>query len=413
MIYISKVWKFIQGYVIISIKGYNIEKLINKAVQSGIAIYNIEKGTNTAKLTVSPKEFKKFAKLSKKYKCKIKIINKNGLFRLLFFMRLNILYFIGIIISVFIIYFLTRRVWIIDITGNTKLDKLSILTSCHNDGLYVGCNKNTLDCKQIAENLKIKYKNISWINISLKGTAVHIKLSEEKPNTVTAINTDPCNIIAAVDCQISSIVTNKGTPMVKKNDIVKAGDILISAKLKPSGNEESPVEDIVNAKGTVRGIVKRNFSFTVPFNAKEKQYTNNVKTLYTIKFFDKSIKLNKTVTFNQKDTAKEVIQLNLGENCPLPIFICKDINKEFIYVPVKRDVKTAKKIADKTITQHIIENYDIDSDIISVTTKTNETKDCLQVSSEIISEENIGKEAIYEDLGGNTLNGAKENSNIS
>ena len=413
MIYISKVWKFIQGYVIISIKGYNIEKLINKAVQSDIVIYNIEKTTNTAKLTVPPKEFKKFAKLSKKYKCKIKIVNKNGFFRLLFFIRLNVLYFIGIIISVLIIYFLTQRVWIIDITGNAQLDKLSILTSCNDDGLYVGCNKNSLDCKQIAENLKIKHKNISWINISLKGTAVHIKLSEEKPNTVSTVNTDPCNIVASVDCQISSIVTNKGTPQVKKNDIVKAGDVLISAKLMPSGNEENPVEDIVTAKGTVRGIVKRNFSFTVPFNAKEKQYTDNIKTLYTIKFFNKSISLNKTVPFNQKDTAKEVIQLSLGENCPLPVFICKEINKEFIYIPVKRDIKTAKKLADKAITQHIIENYAIDSDIISVTTKTNETKDCLQVSSEIISEENIGKEAIYEDLGGNTLNGTKENSNIS
>lgn len=413
MIYISKLWKFIEGYVIISIKGYNIEKLINKAIQSNIAVRNIEKSNNTAKLTISPKEFNSFLKLSKKYKCKVKIVNKNGLFRLLYFMRFNILYFIGILLSVLLVYYLTQRVWIIDITGNSQLDKLSILTSCGSNGLYVGCNKNSLDCKKIAENLKLEYKNISWINISLKGAAVHIKLSEEKPYTDTASKNEPHNIVATTNCQIASIITNKGTPHVKKNDIVKAGDILISAQLQPSGNEENPVTDIVSAKGTVRGTVTRTLSFTIPFNTKEKQYTNKTRTQYTIKFFNKSFKLNTVKPFEQNETSKEVIQLNLGDNCPLPIFICKDINKEFILTPIKRDVETAKKLADKQITEHIVQNYSIDSDIISVTTKTNTTNDCLQVSTEIISEENVGKEMLYEDLGGNSLNGTEENSNIS
>ena len=72
MIYISKLWKFVQGYVIISIKGYNIEKLINKAVQLNINIYNIEKLNNTAKLTICPKDFKAFIKLSKNINARLK-----------------------------------------------------------------------------------------------------------------------------------------------------------------------------------------------------------------------------------------------------------------------------------------------------------------------------------------------------
>lgn len=413
MIYISKLWKFIQGYVIISIKGYNIERLINKAVQSDIAIHNVEKSGNTAAITISPKDFKSFIKLCKKYKCKPKIVNKNGLFRLLLFLRLNFLYLIGLILAVFLIYFLTQRIWIIDIAGNSQLDKLSILTSCTDNGLYVGCNKKKLDCKKVAENLKLKYKNISWINISLKGTTVHIKLAEDKPEIVSTVTNEPTNIAAVTDCQISSIITTKGTPQVKKNDIVKAGDILISAKLQPSGIEENPVTDIVSAKGTVRGIVKRIYSFTVQYNAKEKQYTGKIKTQYSVKFFNKTLTLNKAEPFAQNENSEEIVHLKLGENCPLPILIYKNINKEYMLTPVKRDLKTAKKLADKQITDHIIQDYSIDSDILSVNVKYNETKSCLQVSAEITSDENIGKEIPYEDLGGNTLNGTTENSNIS
>ena len=50
VIYISKLWKFLDGYVIISIKGYNIEKLINKANNRGgtdnISVAYLQKGEN-------------------------------------------------------------------------------------------------------------------------------------------------------------------------------------------------------------------------------------------------------------------------------------------------------------------------------------------------------------------------------
>lgn len=413
MIYISKLWKFIQGYVIISIKGYNIEKLINKAIQSNIVICNIEKQGNVANVTISPKQFKAFKCLCRKYKCKTKIINKNGLFRLILFIRYNIFYIIGLLLSVILIYIFTQRIWIIDISGNSQLSKYNILTSCNDNGLYVGCNKNKLDCKKVAENLKLKYKNISWINISLKGTTIHIKLAEDKPQVVNTVKTEPYNIVALTDCQISSIVTNKGTPQVKKNDIVKAGDILISAQLAPSGLEENPVTDIVSAKGSVRGIVTRVYSFTVPYSTNTKEYTNNIKTAYTLKFFNKSITINKVKPFNKNEITREVTQLKLGENCQLPVLISKEINKEYILVPKKIDITTAKKTADTQIVNHIIENYSIDSDILSVNTKYNETKTSLQVSAEIISEENIGTEKLFENIGGNLLNGTTENSNIS
>lgn len=413
MIYISKLWKFIQGYVIISIKGYNIEKLINKAVQSDIQIHNIDKKGNTAHITVSPKDFKTLIKLCRKYKCKTKIINKNGFYRIIIFLKLNLLYLAGLVLAVFFIYFLTQRVWIIDITGNSQLSKLSILTSCSENGLYTGCSKNSLDCKKIAENLKLEYKNISWINVSLKGATVHIKLSEDKPETVNTALSGPINIVSSVDCRIASIITNKGTPQVRKNDVVKAGDVLISAQLVPSGIEENPVTDIVSAKGTVRGVVTRVYSFTVPFEAKEKKYTDNTRTQYRIKFFNKSLTLNKVKAFSLSDKATDIVQLKLGENCPLPLFIVKEINREYILTPVRRDEAAAKKIADKQIIEHIVQNYSTDSDIISVKTRYNTAKNTLQVSSEIISEENVGKEIPYENSGGNALNGTTENSNIS
>ena len=413
MIYISKLWKFIQGYVIISIKGNNIERVINKAIENNINMYNILKDINTAYVTIAPKDFRPFIKLCRKYRCKTRIKGKNGIYKLFIYIRLNIPFIIGIVLALFLIFFFTQRVWFIDITGNVTTDDSSLFMTCSENGLYTGCSKNAVDLKMLEENIKLKHKNISWINASLKGTTVHISLSEDKPETKVNSSSEPCNIISAVNCRISSITTDKGTPLVRSNDVVKAGDILISAKLMPSGTEEEPVSDIVHAKGSVRGLVTRTYSFTLPFSTNEKKYTGSKKTEYTIKLFNHTLKLNSISPLPFSDKSRSVIQLKLGENCPLPFFIIRDIYREYVSEPVILTEEDAVKAADTRIVEHIASSYSTDSDIISLKTRYAKGKNSLQVTSEIVSEENVGKESPYINLGGNTLNGTTENSDIS
>lgn len=413
VIYISKLWKFLNGYVIISIKGYNIEKLINKANQNNLKIYSVKKDKNLATLTISPKDFKGFKKLSRKYKCKIKIINKNGFFRVLLFFRNNIFYIVGIFVALLFIFFMSQRIWIIDISGNSNISNKNILKFCSENGLYLGCNKNKIDGKKLSENLKIKYNTISWINISVKGSTAIIKLSEDKPINKIEKMDKPCDVVASSNCKILSIVTNKGTPMVKKGDTVLAGDVLISSMLVPSGQEENPVNDFVSAKGDIKGLVQRNYSFTIPFNISEKAYTNNIKKEYSIKIFSKEFQLNKIKPYDKFDKNENIVQLKLGESCPLPFFIKTQIYREYILENKKIDVETAKKKAEKQILDYIILNYDTKTDIISVNKKYNKTDISLEVSTEIISEENVGIEKVVENTGGYNINGENTNSSSS
>ncbi len=410
MIYISKLWKFFNGYVIISIKGYNIEKLINKALCSGIVIRHIKKDKNIAEAELLPEDFKAFAELCARYRCRMRIVHKNGFYRTLLFMKRNALYTLGIFLSIAVIYALSQMVWIIDIMGNSAIDKHSILETCRNSGLYELCNKNSPDYKKIAEELRIKYKNIAWINISLKGSRVSIRLAEDKPAVKAVTDSEACDIVSTAQCRISYVVTEKGTPLVKKNDIVKEGDVLISAQLVPAGTEENPVTDIVRAKGSVRGILKRNYSFTIPYSINKREYTGRRRTAVFIGTAYRKICIKNARPFSPGEKSEEIIQLRLGEDCPLPFFIYKNIYSEYIEKRVNKDIETAKKEASVHITEFIAQNYDISSDILSVKTRYSEGKECLSVNAEIISDENIGTEKPHTDTGGSTINGTTENS---
>ena len=390
MINISKLWKFVNGYVILSLSGFNVDKIIDKAIRSNISIRNINKINNKCTLEIYPKDFYRFTRLARRYKCKTKIIHKNGLFRTLHKGIKNLCYPIGIVISILLIYFLTQRIWLIEIEGNTDISNYDILEFCSENNIYIGSNKNKLKAKQLAENLKIKYKNISWINISLKGSRVYIKLSEGIEESSDISNNIPSDLIANNDCQIISIVTNKGTPQVKANDIVKRGDILISSQLIQSGTEEIPITNKVCASGTVRGKVSRNYSFNVPYNKAVKSYTQKTKNKYSLKLINKLFKLDYTPKYINYDKATTVKQLSLGKNCPLPIIIYKDIYTEYVYTNTKLTKAEAEKEANIKITEHIISNYSTESDIISVDTNFKSDIDKLIVNATIISNENIG-----------------------
>ena len=388
MISISKLWNFCKGYVIISLYGFNADKLLDKATKNNIKIYDIRRESGKYTLRIEPKDFFYLRRLAKKNKCKVHILKKDGLFRLVRTALKNIFYPIGIAAALLFLFFMTQRIWLIDIEGNTTIDTYSILEYCSDNGLCIGCSKNKLNCRQLADDLKINFKNISWVNVSLKGSRIHIKMSEGKEKSVNTLDAAPCDIVSSQDCQIASIITTKGTPQVKAKDVVLSGDVLIASQLVQSGTEENPITDKVSAAGTVRGYVTRTYSFTLPYNKTVKEYTK----IYSLKFINKLFSINYKPKYDKYDKITTITQLRLGENCPLPVVIYKDIYSEYEYKNIKLTEKEAKKEADAKITEHIITSYSTDSNIISVNTKYRSDKSKLMVSSEIVSEENVGRE---------------------
>ncbi len=392
MIYIIKLWKLCKGYVIISLYGFNTGKLIEKAIESNIQIYNIQSTGSKYTLEIRPGDFFRFRRLARMYKCKLLIVHKNGLFRIAKTASRNICFPIGIITALALLYFMTQRVWLIDIEGNTTIDSYYILDYLSKNNLCIGCNKNDIDCRQLADDLKINFKTISWVNVSLKGSRVYVKMAEGIDKQVNKTDTAPCDIVASSECRIASIVTTHGTPQVKAKDVVLSGDVLIASQLVQSGTEENPVTEKVSAAGTVRGYVTRNYGFTVPYNTFVKEYTNKTMSIYSIKIINKLFSIKYKPKYNKYDKITTVTQLKIGESCPLPIIIYRDIYKEYKFNEKKLTEKEAKKEADTRITEHIISNYSTDSDIISVKTDYKSDKDKLMVSSEIISEENVGRQ---------------------
>ncbi len=68
------------GYLIITIEGYSIEKLINQARRKGIFLWDLDRKRNTIlKAKIGIRDFKRIRKIARKTRCGIQIEEKKGL----------------------------------------------------------------------------------------------------------------------------------------------------------------------------------------------------------------------------------------------------------------------------------------------------------------------------------------------
>ena len=91
--------------------------------------------------------------------------------------------------------------------------------------------RSYLDLNSIKEHIKTKLRNrLEWLEIENNGMNYTIKL-EMRKSVKQEVNANHCHVIASTDGIITNISSTSGTIMVKNNQFVKDGDILISGNV--------------------------------------------------------------------------------------------------------------------------------------------------------------------------------------
>jgi similar to stage IV sporulation protein len=273
------------------------------------------------------------------------------------------------------------------------MDNTEFLAECQRNGLYFGCITKQLDCNKITENLKNKYKKISWMNISIVGSRAYIKIAwNNNINNIKEYNI-PCNIVADKNCVISSVITESGTPQVKKGDTVAKGEILISGMLLPVGTEEELQTREVTSSAKIRGIVEEKIKFKQPYAIKIKQFNKKEYNIYSLRIFNVVFSDNFLYNINSDESYDKIDciqQMTLGQSIKLPIYITKEIYKQYTDKTVSISDNTAMKLLEKSAHAYIINNYSTDSNILDVSINSSKTAEYIEAWVSVTSEESIG-----------------------
>ena len=358
-------WNYIRGYVAIEVSGFSVERFMNLAVHKGVYIWDVDKSSAAVSMKVSVKGFRMLRSCAKKTKCKISVVQKTGIPFLAFRYRRRGIYVFGIFFFIFILYFLSSFVWLIEIQGNDRINKEDIENFCRTEGLKVGGLKSSFDTLELQKKLAVEFPDISWVNVNVKGTKATIKLTEIIPKKEILDVSVPCDIIASKDGLITNIITSSGTPKVKQNDVVKKGDILVSSELIITEDETGVVKEYVHAIAEVRAKMYYELNFSVPLSYTEKIYTGDTKKNRFVILFNKNFNfLNSNIFYVNYDKITSRNQITLAENYPLPIIFVTEEYREFRTEERVRTIEQAKELADKMVTGRILREFDFESDIV-------------------------------------------------
>ncbi len=355
-------WRFIIGYIIIEIAGENCEQILNRAAANNINFWNLKYKKGKIYGCISPKNFLKLYTLRHGLNCKIKVIKKRGYVFYIKKYKKRFGFIFGFIFFITILFFLSNFVWIINVEGNYTIPTQQIIKSCKKIGIYEGISKEKVKNKYDAQRLQLIQDGIAWCSLNVEGCVLTVNLSE-----ATVSDKDsrqfPSNIKASIAGKIKKIDITSGNTVVKIDDTVAKGDLLVSGII-----ENISSTHFVHSDGIIIAETKRTFSaegkytqtvkkkvgetinrYTIDiFNIKIPLYLGNIKEKHSYKF-----KINNLTIFDKRIPIKIICeQYDVLQN--IPVEFNKTQLEKMLYNDILNQVENFDFISTKEEKREVV-----------------------------------------------------------
>jgi len=305
-----KLFNWLKGYIILQVRGKDLTSFLNFIWQEGLMVWRVNGNVQTElKLRIALSDFFRLIKYRQQLKIKIRIIDRRGfpfLFNKIIF-RPGL--WLGFLLFIISLYISTSLVWKIEVNGNKLIPTETIIVSAEQIGIKKWAWKNNLANYDLLQREMLeRLPDSSWIGIKIEGTTVIITVVEKKLPSNTPL-TYPQHLVAKKDAIIERIIAYKGKALVKRNQLVRKGDILISGIIGTEGNLT-----FVPAQGEVRGIVWYETTLEIPLLKKSSRLTGEVITRNYLYFFNRSLKIKgeKIIPYKTYKQELEYQQISWG-----------------------------------------------------------------------------------------------------
>lgn len=369
-----KFFRYIQGYVTLSLGGDFAERFINICMKRRIVVWNIKRvSQNAITLCMSRRDFLLIRPIAKKTKTKVKIISRHGFKAKMKKHRRRKFFLAGLLMFVTFMFIMSNFIWDIEINGLTYTSKDEMLEILNRNGLKSGTLKQKIDQMQLKNSILSQRSDLSWIWIDIKGTRAIVNVAEQKKPPEIADDA-PCDIIASKDGVISSYTATSGTAKIKEGDSVLAGQLLISGVMQ---------SEIINArytKATGEVFARTWHTKTDTFSTKIYPLCENgkQKTYLTLNIFGKDLNLffkknPHFETYNEENYQKDINFFGAYSGLKLKSSVLKQTAPKEQILCEEELLKYAEKKLFEKIIPELSENYTVLNQNISFEKLSDET----------------------------------------
>lgn len=328
----------------IKISGKDVKRFVHNLHKMHIELLNIVFEKNSVIIKVSENDYKRILEIKTIYE--IEVVRIYGVAHLKYFLKKYCLFLIILLLGFLMFIGLTNVIFEIEVIHNNKELRELILEELDKEGIHkYGIVVSYEKKEEIKDNVLKKYKDqIEWLEIERQGTKYIVKVEERKKNQ-NIKNDTPQNIVAKKDGMIKKITSSSGEILVKKDQYVKKGDILIGGTIHNKEEEMAKVR----AEGIVYAETWYTVTVELPYHYHEEKKLDNYQKIIDIKWFHHSYHW---FDFKKFKNSEENTILRLQNNLlPISISFIKEQEVEQIDKVYTKDnaISAASDIAQKRL----------------------------------------------------------------
>lgn len=345
-------------YIIIHIYNGACERFINMCRHKSIEMWDIKRMNEGISAKTTVKDFYRLRDVCRVTGNRVRVCKRVGMAFTVFKYRKHYSFVVGMLVACILITVWSKFVWDITFVGNSKYTEGVLLEYLNSTGIYAGMLLKDINCADIEAGIRNQYNEITWVSAKISGTKLEINIKENDVlGTGIVAEAKERDIVASEAGIVHSIITRKGTPLVKAGDKVEKGQILVSGVVKimdDAGNHVANMYAQSDADILIKG--KLDYSDKLPLDTQEKIYTGKIHKKVVLGFTNTNWELGLLLKAPDNADVETVINpVKLTESFILPIYFGRKNYYEYEIVNKRYDEESAGKELEKHFLQYIKE----------------------------------------------------------
>ncbi|MBQ5649408.1 MAG: sporulation protein YqfD [Clostridia bacterium] len=294
---------------------------------------------------------------------------------------------IGGLLAFVLINYFSSLLWVIDVTGNSRLtdeEIKDILSVC---GVYEGIRIRDIDNDATRIKAMSISKEIAWMSVNVHGMRAEVIVSEAERVPEKDAKNEYSHIVAAYDGIITGIVVERGQPMVKVGETVKKGDMLVSGIIEERDGDIR----LTDASARVYAQTERVITVNAPYASENVTVKRGKMQSFSLGMLGKSIKFSIKYGLEQQEC--DIINKR-GSICifggfRLPVYYTAKYSTEKSIETVLLTREDARRLAEEEAFGLLFSESD--SELVSKRFICNYDDDSLTLTLFAVCEENIAR----------------------
>ncbi len=355
-----QVIRYLKGYLAIRVFGFSPERFMNLCSNHNIFLWDIENHGDYYTMKISLKGFYLLKGITRKTGTRVVITRRYGLPFLSLKLWKRRIFLLGLVGSIAFWIWMSRFIWAVEVQGNYYVTTDVFQDFLVENGFEAGMKKGDVEIEALEKAIRNEFDIVTWTSARIEGTRLLIQVRENDLISVGEKEEElqegeGTDLVAGKAGEIVSIVTRQGTPKVTAGTVVEKGDILVEGGI-PILNEDSSVRRYDYCRADADILLKCNYRLKEEIREKyeQKQYTGEGKNCPFIMVGTRKLKLPEFGRqYETYDVIEEKHQLKLFENYYLPVYVGRDLVREYVTEEKIYEKDEVKKLFEEKLQKFI------------------------------------------------------------